>query len=66
MFYGIAAPAPGAAIIKATDSYLTVEHNQFLGSAACQSGRGLWRRHHDWTNTLGFASLTIHFLITAC
>lgn len=38
MFYGIAAPAPGAAIIKATASYLTVEHNQFLGSAACQSG----------------------------
>lgn len=38
MFYGIAAPAPGAAIIKATDTYLTVEHNQFLGSAACQSG----------------------------
>ena len=38
MFYGIAAPTPGAAIIKATESYLTVEHNQFLGSAACQSG----------------------------
>ena len=38
MFYGIAAPAPGAAIIKTTASYLTVEHNQFLGSAACQSG----------------------------
>jgi len=38
MFYGIAAPVPGAAIIKATNSYLTVEHNQFLGSAACQSG----------------------------
>ncbi|HEX4900849.1 MAG TPA: hypothetical protein VFV61_09975, partial [Pyrinomonadaceae bacterium] len=37
MFYGIAAPAPGAAIIKAAASYLTVEHNQFLGSAACQS-----------------------------
>lgn len=38
IFYGIAAPAPGAAIIKATNSYLTIEGNQFLGSAACQSG----------------------------
>lgn len=38
LFYGIAAPAPGAAIIKATNSHLTVERNQFLGSAACQSG----------------------------
>lgn len=40
IFYGIAAPASGAAIIKATNSYLTVEDNQFLGSAACQSGIG--------------------------
>lgn len=40
MFYGIAAPAPGAAIIKATNSYLSVEQNQFLGSAASQSGNG--------------------------
>lgn len=40
MFYGIAAPLPGAAIIKATNSYLTVDNNQFLGNAACQSGSG--------------------------
>ena len=40
MFYGIAAPASGAAIIKATNTHLTVENNQFQGSAACQSGSG--------------------------
>ncbi|HKR59752.1 MAG TPA: hypothetical protein VJS64_08445 [Pyrinomonadaceae bacterium] len=40
MFYGIAAPAPGAAVIKAVNCYLTVDHNQFLGSAASQSGVG--------------------------